>query len=105
MSFRIWTIFWVFAVVAAAIATFGPGGILAVIIVVAFWALIFYGSKRLSDPIGLPAVLAIVASVLLAVLQAPRIASSQSDQCEDNLKQIAAALKTYSNRYGSFPAA
>ena len=38
MSFRLWTIFYVFALLAAAMATFGPWGIIAALVVLAFWA-------------------------------------------------------------------
>jgi hypothetical protein len=45
MSFRLWTIFYVFALVAAALATFGAGGIFAALIVLGFWAWVFYAPK------------------------------------------------------------
>ena len=42
LSFRLWTIFYVFALSAAAMATFGPwGGIFAAIILLGFWAWVF----------------------------------------------------------------
>jgi hypothetical protein len=107
MSFRIWTIFWVIAIVASAVATFGPEGTLAAIIVVAFWALIFYGSTRLSSPTGLLFVVVFIAAavaILLTVLQT-RSESSASDECEINLGQITDALKDHCDRFGSFPPA
>ena len=46
MSFRLWTIFYVFALTAAAIATFGPWGVLLAALVLAASAWLFQSSRK-----------------------------------------------------------
>lgn len=45
MSFRLWTIFYVFALLGAAMATFGAYGIFVSALVIGFWAWIYSGPK------------------------------------------------------------
>ena len=46
MSFRIWTVFYMLAVVAASLATFGPAGVGAALVALGVWAWVFYAPKR-----------------------------------------------------------
>jgi hypothetical protein len=46
MRFRLWILFYIMALLAAALATFGVGGILGVLAVLGFWAVVL----RAEDP-------------------------------------------------------
>jgi prepilin-type processing-associated H-X9-DG protein len=102
MSFRLWTIFYVFALLAAAMATFGPGGIIAAGLVLGFWSWAFYG-RSTAGCLGLLFVGAIVLiALLLPSIQSAREAARRV-QCANNLKQIILALINYDTSKGTFP--
>jgi prepilin-type processing-associated H-X9-DG protein len=104
MSFRLWMVFYVFALVAAAMATFGPAGIFAASIVLGFWAWVFYARKAFT--LG-KVLLAVMAFLVLLALMLPAISSArqaaQRNVCVNNLKQIVLALLNYESANGSFP--
>ena len=67
MSFRLWMIFYVFAELAAAMAIFGPWGIIAALVVLAFWTHCWkygYPEIRIGPPLS-PSYLSLLSGVLL----------------------------------------
>lgn len=106
MSFRLWTIFYVFALVAAALATFGGWGAVAAAIVVWFWAWVFYVRKSHKNLIGCLAALSMLA-VLLIVMFLPAVQSAveaaRSFQCMSQLTQIAIARHNYHDTKVALP--
>jgi type II secretory pathway pseudopilin PulG len=107
MQFRLWTILYVFALVASAMATFGPWGIVAALAVLAFWAKAFYSPQWPMTTIELFIVIAILGTlvaILLPAVQTPR-ESGRRDQCMNNLKNIAYAVLDYESTNGTLPAA
>lgn len=107
MRFRIWTILYVMAVLAAAMATFGPGGIGLAILVLGFWAIVFWPKDRRK---GLLYALAATFLFLCGCgLLLPGVSSARDAarriSCRNNMKQIALALHNYADAYGSLPPA
>src|SRR5688572_18869000 len=95
LSFRLWTIFYVFALSAAAMATFGPwGGIFAAIILLGFWAWVY--SERVPRATAVGTLVTLFIIVISIVLLLPAMGSARSaarrNQCMNYLKQIAIAL-------------
>jgi type II secretory pathway pseudopilin PulG len=108
MNFRLWTIFYVFALAAAAIATFGPWGILLAALVLATSAWLFQSTRnRRFKLLELLAVVGIV--LLLIALLMPAISSARGaalrSQCMKNLKEIQLALLNHEAAKGSLPPA
>jgi hypothetical protein len=106
-SFRLWTIFYVFALLAAALATFGLAGIPVSALVLGFWAWRF---NRPKQPTTLSSILLITVGLgLLIVLLVPAVKSARQAslrvQCMNNLKQIQLALLNYESANGSMPPA
>jgi prepilin-type processing-associated H-X9-DG protein len=107
-SFRLWTIFYVFALSAAAMATFGPwGGIFAAIVLLGFWTSVF--AKRTARPTAVGTVKAVSAILMLIVLLLTAMPTARlaalRNQCMNQLKQIAIALHNFHDLNGSFPPA
>jgi hypothetical protein len=104
MSFRLWTIFHVFALLAAAMATFGPTGLVIGALILGIWALVFYGPNQTS--FRLVTSFFYIACLLLVLLlpsaQPARDAALQT-ACRNNLKQITQALMNYESVKGRFP--
>jgi len=91
MSFRLWTIFYVFALFASAMATFGPWGILAAVGVLTFWAWILYGKKRrptLVEVLVAVVILGMLVALFLPAVQTAR-ETSRTGICRNNLKLLA----------------
>ena len=107
MSFRLATVFWVFALVGVAIAAFGPGGIAVAALVFAFWVWFIYAPKRRPKFIELLVVIGIVGVLIALLLPALQLApqAAQRSQCVNNLKQIALALLNYESATRAFPPA
>lgn len=105
MSFRLWTIFYVFALLAAAMATFGPWGIVAAALVLYFWARALHAPHWRAAPFEL--LLLILVAVALIVLLLPTLQSarqgSRRSMCMNNLKQIALAMQNYERAHGTLP--
>jgi hypothetical protein len=106
MSFRLWTVFYVFALFASAMATFGPWGIFAACLVLAIRAWIFYGLKRRPTVFEVLVTVIILGFLVLLfpAVQSAREASSRTT-CINNLKQISLALIVYESMHKTFPAA
>lgn len=107
-SFRLWTIFYVFALSAAAMATFGPwGGIFAAILVLMYWGWMLYPRKAHPTVLGMltsALVILLLIGLLLPVLSSAREASRRN-QCMNQLKQIVLALHNYHDVRRTFPPA
>ena len=104
MKFRLGTIAYVFALLAAGMAAFGPVGIVAATVVAAFWAGCLAWSQRVQD---LCLSLATIAGAIV-LLVAPSISLTPSgpssrSSCQNNLKQILLGLGNYEAAHGRFP--
>ncbi len=105
MRFRITTIFWVFALLASAMATFGPAGIVIAAFVVGFWVCALTRSLTfLINLLFFCALLGFLFVLLLPAVQSSREVSRIS-HCQNNLRQIACALQNYHDKHGTFPPA
>ena len=108
MSFRLWTIFYVFALTAAAIATFGPWGILLTALVLGTSAWLFQSSRKrsfsLREVLVVVCVLLIMGAILLPAITSAQSAALRSE-CMTNLKEIQLALLNHESAKGSFPPA
>jgi prepilin-type processing-associated H-X9-DG protein len=104
----LWTVFYVFALVAAALATFGAWGIVAAAYVLGFWTWAFYSHNRAFTLAHLLLVFLLV-GMLLACLFLPAMSSAREaarrNQCQNNLKQLALALANYEVANGTLPPA
>jgi hypothetical protein len=104
MSFRIWTIFYVFALFAAAMATFGAIGIVAAAIVLLFWFAI-YAHRRPLTVLEWICVCGIVL-LLVALLASPvKVSYSLHGHCRSNLRNLALAVLGYEWQHGTLPPA
>lgn len=110
MTFRLTTILYVFALLAAALATFGAWGIL--LAGIAFYAAVL-GSRQEQfswkgfslgwiEAIGIAASLLFLAALLLPVVQSTR-SPSRSSVSMNNMKQLQVALYCYHEVHGQFP--
>jgi Protein of unknown function (DUF1559) len=106
MSFRLWTIFYVFALVAAAMATFGPLGLVAAGAVTTFWIAIYSknGPKTITQWIIVVTVLLILLALVLPPVETAR-ESARQDQCMNNLRNLTLALIAHESRHGTLPPA
>jgi type II secretory pathway pseudopilin PulG len=107
MSFRLWTIFYVFALVAAAMSTFGPLGIVVAGIILGFWARMFYASNSRMAFFELLIWILIIGALVALLLPAVQSARERSPRmhCMNNLKQIALAMENYEAVHGTLPPA
>ncbi len=107
MSFRLWTIFYVFALLAAAMATFGPGGIVAALFVLGIWTVVLQSRNPVRILAGLTVTLCFVILVLALLLPAISIAreAARRNQCMNNVKQLTLAILFYRDANGALPSA
>jgi hypothetical protein len=107
LSFRLWTIFYVFALLAAAMATFGASGLLVGVFIFVFWTTISVsaspGRTVLAWCVGICLILATLAFFLPALSKAREAA--RRNQCFGQLKQLAVALQSHHNNKGILPPA
>jgi type II secretory pathway pseudopilin PulG len=106
-SFRLLTVFYVFALLAAALGTFGPIGIFIAAVVLGFWAWMFYGPKKKLAPMEWVVVVLIICALgalLLPAVQSARGAAERS-MCMNNLKQIQIAILNYESVNRTMPPA
>ena len=106
MSFRLSTIFYVFALLAAAMATFGTWGIFAAALVLAFWAWMYsaHGPHTLAEWLVLIGIVLVIVALTLPALQSvARIIAPR--RLQDKLKQLAIALDDYISQHGGLPPA
>ena len=110
MSFRIWTIFYVMAVVAAALTLFGGWGIVVAAVVIGFWAYVYWPTffprpvRRFSGCLVVLIVLGLLAAFLQLSLVNARPAARRA-MCLNNMRQLATALSVYQATFGKFPPA
>lgn len=104
MKFRLITVLWLFALLASAMGTFGPGvGIACALAVVAFWLTV----KRVGSIL---LVLLVVSTLLLfSLLFLPAVQSAREaarrGYCHIHMRQIVLSLHNYYDRHGRFPPA
>lgn len=96
MSFRLWTIFYVFALLAAAMATFGLWGLLATIVVLGYWL----NARNRGDNYAVGFVVLFVATCvgLWALIVPDRLAAQVAEQrsvCRRRLMGIALGIINY----------
>jgi hypothetical protein len=103
MSFRLWTVFYVFALVAAALATFGALGIFVGAAVLAFWAIVRYGLTRTQTIVAIIFVLMLLALLLPAGRRAQAVASRT--ECMNLLRELARGIFSYESVKGTLPPA
>ncbi|QDT01537.1 DUF1559 family PulG-like putative transporter [Adhaeretor mobilis] len=112
MRFRLSTILYVFALLAAGMATFGVWlgiGLAAVVLVI--WWLIFSGRTKSSTILQVLFLLPIllIIAVILFELVMPKVQglreTSRVHSCHNNLRQISLALQLYCEKHQSLPPA
>lgn len=105
MNFRLLTIFWVFALIAASMAAFGVGGALLAATVVVFWHWAWNQPRNaVAKILVVVAVLSIFVALLLLSFSTVRSLGRES-LCANHLKQLMLALHNYHDIHGSFPPA
>jgi hypothetical protein len=107
MSFRLWMMFYVFALLAAGMATFGPSaGIATIALVLGFWAWSFFGKGApfTWSSIMLAFLVGISIALLYISLPSAREAALRS-QCARNLKEISLGILNYEAANGMLPPA
>jgi len=107
MRFRLPTLFWIFALLASAMATFGILGLLPFVITLIFWALVWKGMSPANWLVffaifGLLGFLSL--SLGLSAISSAR-ERARIVVCRYNLQAIAHALQEYHSAHGSFPLA
>jgi type II secretory pathway pseudopilin PulG len=106
MKFRLTSILWVFALLAAAMAAFGPAlGIGAALLVFAFWSDVLYLRRIVpAEWLVILVILATLIALLIPAIQSPREAARRT-QCQHQLRQLARALMNRVEQRGAFPPA
>lgn len=103
MNFRLTSLLYLFALVAASLAASGPVGVLAVVGVLLFWAGWLY-FPRLTRPTWLlwSVVLGVPALLTLPAMQLPRETGTRNS-CLNNIKQLLLAIQNYDDTHGQLP--
>lgn len=105
MKFRLGTMAYAFALLAAAMATFGPvGGMILGGLVLAGWYDVVSG-RRGVGALALVGTLGFTALVLLPPFIADASNAARRNDCLSNLKQILLGLNNYESANGAFPPA
>jgi hypothetical protein len=108
MSFRLWSIFYVFALLAAAMATFGAWGIPIAVVVLVCWLVMFRGtaSGRRLVVVFVITALAILFLIMVVLhgITSVRPAAGRN-ACQNNLMQLVSAIVSYHSENGSLPPA
>lgn len=104
MKFRIWTILWVFALLASAMATFWVWGILWTLLITSFWAVVF----RLLKMTFFEWLLCSVVIASLAIILQPSVSGirpnvSRRNSCMNHIKELALAALAYQSEHGRLP--
>ncbi len=105
MKFRIWTIFWAFALLASAMATFGfVVSAFACLLVTGFWTN-YYQSKRelISVLLVMLTVIVVVSTLMLSAFSTPRYVVRRF-VCANNMRQLALSILNYESTNGYLPA-
>lgn len=103
MQFRLSTLLYVFALLAAGMGTFGPWlGLLLSGCVISFWLL--PNKRPLGSGLLLAAGLVILALLLLPTMGSVR-GAARRNSCMNRMKQLTLALHNYQSTHGSFPPA
>jgi hypothetical protein len=106
MRFRLTTVAYVFALLAAGMAVFGGWGVIAALGLVVFWAAAFQHPRPLTclEWAVISGIVLLLIGLLLPAVQSAR-ESARVNTCQNNLKQFGLALTVYMNERGSLPAA
>jgi hypothetical protein len=107
MSFRLWTIFYVFALLAAALATFGVWGIPIAAILLGIWASVFRNPPQNAVAYSLIAVLVFGFLISLAMpgIDVGMREAARRNQCLNQIKQLALGVLNYeTSHYKLLPA-
>jgi hypothetical protein len=110
MRFRLTTIFYVTAVVAASLAAFGPWGLSAAVLALLFWGIAFLRWSgdtllgRLRTAFLVFVILPCCTCLLLPAVSRVR-ESARRNQCSNQIRHIAVALQQYERKYDCFPPA
>jgi prepilin-type processing-associated H-X9-DG protein len=108
MSFRLWIIFYLFALLAAAMATFGPAGILITLGILGFWMYVWKRDHQAVHSRTWFTAVNILVSVLAFLVIAPFTSvrgTARRISCMDNLKEIQLGILNYEAANGIFPPA
>ncbi len=104
-SFRLTTILWAMALLAASMATFGSLGIFVACVLLAAWAAVFRTPRTtISEWCVIIAVAVVLILLLLPPFDVGRESSRQA-QCINHLHQVTKALQIHERMQDSFPAA
>lgn len=104
MKFRIWTMLWVFALLASAMATFGVYGGPCALFVVSCWGFLFFRKRRLVGGLFLTAI-GLLAGTMFVIWLEPVRSPWPRNTCMNNLRQIALAIQNYEKCFGELPPA
>ncbi|WP_425396151.1 DUF1559 domain-containing protein [Aeoliella sp.] len=102
MNFRLITVLYLFALLAASLAVFGAGGVLVAAMVFAGWSA--WSGKWTRVSAGEAVVFVVIVLILIALLvPAVQIGTSRWERSFNNMKQLELALLNYHDANGHFP--
>ncbi len=105
MKFRIWTILWVFALLASAMATFEFGvSIVACLLVVGLWTNYYLLKQQgVAEFVVALTIIIVIYKVSLPAVSTPRYVVRRA-VCANNMKHLARSILNYENTNGYLPA-